>query len=87
MSKIDKNIKQTAHRVYDAPNKGILWGWEVAGYIFTKAIAAGILAFPFLFQLTGLVKIADSVFIYSGYLITLISWVDRDFADQRFRSA
>ena len=60
-SKIDNEIKQTARRVYDEPNKGILWGWEVAGYIFTKAIAAGILALPFLFQLTGLVKVADSV--------------------------
>jgi formate-dependent nitrite reductase membrane component NrfD len=60
-SKIDNEIKQTARRVYDAPNKGILWGWEVAGYIFTKAIAAGIIALPFLFQLTGLVKVEDSV--------------------------
>jgi Fe-S-cluster-containing dehydrogenase component/formate-dependent nitrite reductase membrane component NrfD len=29
-------------RVYDTPDKGVLWGWEVAGYVWTKAIAAGI---------------------------------------------
>lgn len=28
-------------RVYDAPDKGILWGWEVSAYVWTKAIAAG----------------------------------------------
>jgi len=71
VSKIDKDIKQTARRVYDAPNKGILWGWEVAGYIFTKAIAAGILAFPFLFQLTGLVKVADSV-LFTVAILSLL---------------
>ena len=71
VSKIDKDLKQTARRVYDAPNKGILWGWEVAGYIFTKAIAAGILAFPFLFQLTGLVKVADSV-LFTVAILSLL---------------
>ncbi len=61
VSKIKTGLKQAARRVYDAPNKGILWGWEVAGYIFTKAIAAGILAFPFLFHQTGWVTVPDSV--------------------------
>lgn len=28
-------------RAYDQPDKGIQWGWEVAAYIGTKAIAAG----------------------------------------------
>jgi len=28
-------------RVYDTPDKGILWGWEVAAYVLTKAIASG----------------------------------------------
>lgn len=35
-------------RVYDAPDKGILWGWEVSGYVLTKAIAAGAFLVPFL---------------------------------------
>ena len=28
-------------RVYDVPDKGVLWGWEVSAYVWTKAIAAG----------------------------------------------
>ncbi len=35
-------------RVYDAPNKGLLWGWEVSTYVWTKAIAAGAFLIPFL---------------------------------------
>lgn len=35
-----------ARRVYDAPNKGILWGWEVSAYILTKAIATGAFLIP-----------------------------------------
>ncbi len=30
-------------RIYDAPDKGILWGWEVSAYIWTKAISAGVI--------------------------------------------
>ncbi len=41
-----KNRKKEARRVYDAPSKGILWGWEVAAYIWTKAIAAGAFLLP-----------------------------------------
>lgn len=33
-------------RVYDAPGKGVLWGWEVSAYILTKAIAAGAFLLP-----------------------------------------
>ncbi len=35
-------------RIYDAPDKGILWGWEVSAYVLTKAIAAGAFLVPFL---------------------------------------
>ena len=34
-------------RVYDAPGKGVLWGWEVSTYVWTKAIASGAYLFPF----------------------------------------
>ncbi|MCO6512507.1 MAG: polysulfide reductase NrfD [Aridibacter famidurans] len=33
-------------RVYDAPSKGMLWGWEVSAYVLTKAIAAGAFIVP-----------------------------------------
>ncbi|MCL4729173.1 MAG: polysulfide reductase NrfD [Planctomycetes bacterium] len=32
---------EKVRRAYDAPDKGVQWGWEVAAYIMTKAIAAG----------------------------------------------
>ena len=35
-----------ARRVYDAPDKGVLWGWEVSAYIWTKAIAGGAFILP-----------------------------------------
>ncbi len=40
--------RQKARRVYDAPQKGTLWGWEVSAYILTKAIAAGAFFIPIL---------------------------------------
>jgi len=42
-------LMQKNKRVYDSPDKGILWGWEVSAYVLTKAIAAG----AFLFLLIG----------------------------------
>ena len=35
-------------RVYDAPSKGVLWGWEVGAYVWTKAIASGAFLAPVL---------------------------------------
>lgn len=42
-----------ARRVYDTPDKGILWGWEVSGYVWTKAIAAGALLIPIIAWIFG----------------------------------
>jgi Fe-S-cluster-containing dehydrogenase component/formate-dependent nitrite reductase membrane component NrfD len=42
-----------ARRVYDTPDKGILWGWEVSAYVFTKAIAAGAFLIPFFALVLG----------------------------------
>lgn len=41
-------LKENARRVYDAPNKGVLWDWKVSAYVWTKAIAAGAFLVPFL---------------------------------------
>lgn len=46
-------LNGTARRVYDTPDKGILWGWEVSAYVFTKAIAAGAFLIPFMAILLG----------------------------------
>lgn len=41
-----KSATEKPRRVYDAPGKGVLWGWEVSAYILTKAIAAGAFLIP-----------------------------------------
>ncbi len=45
---VDVLMNGGARRVYDAPNKGLLWGWEVSGYVFTKAISTGAFLVPLL---------------------------------------
>ena len=44
-------------RVYDTPDKGILWGWEVSAYVWTKAISAGAFLVPFLAWAFGFAEI------------------------------
>jgi Fe-S-cluster-containing dehydrogenase component/formate-dependent nitrite reductase membrane component NrfD len=38
----DRSVPAPPRRVYDAPGKGVLWGWEVSAYVWTKAISAGL---------------------------------------------
>lgn len=45
-----------ARRIYDTPNKGILWGWEVSGYVWTKAISAGAFLVLFLATIFGIAQ-------------------------------
>ncbi|MGI9515403.1 MAG: 4Fe-4S dicluster domain-containing protein, partial [Pirellulaceae bacterium] len=33
---------EVTRRAYDAPNKGVLWGWQVSAYVWTKAISSGV---------------------------------------------
>ena len=58
-------LNGTARRVYDTPDKGILWGWEVSAYVFTKAIAAGAFLIPFIAFLFG-VEISSTIAIWSS---------------------
>ncbi len=53
-----------ARRVYDTPDKGILWGWEVTAYVVTKAIAAGAFLIPFIALLLGY-ELSDSTKLWS----------------------
>lgn len=48
-------------RVYDSPNKGTLWGWEVSAYVFTKAIAAGVFLVAFLATITNRVLLSETM--------------------------
>ena len=50
---IDVLMGKEARRIYDTPNKGILWGWEVSGYVWTKAIASGVFLVLFLATIFG----------------------------------
>lgn len=54
-----------ARRVYDTPDKGILWGWEVSAYVFTKAIAAGAFLIPFIATLLGY-ELSDTTKLWSA---------------------
>ena len=54
-----------ARRVYDTPDKGILWGWEVSAYVFTKAIAAGAFLIPFLAIILGY-EVSDTTKLWSA---------------------
>ncbi len=40
-------------RAYDAPQKGVLWGWQVSGYLWTKSIAAGACLLPMTARTVG----------------------------------
>ncbi|TCD48222.1 4Fe-4S dicluster domain-containing protein [Chlorobium sp. N1] len=37
-------------RVYDAPSKGSVWGWEVPAYVWSKAVSAGAFLLLFAFS-------------------------------------
>jgi len=54
-----------ARRVYDTPDKGILWGWEVSAYVITKAIAAGAFLIPFLALILG-VEVNNTIKLWSA---------------------
>ena len=59
-----------ARRVYDAPDKGILWGWEVSAYVLTKAVSAGVFLVYFLGAMLG--KPVTTELAYSTGIISLI---------------
>ncbi|REJ78887.1 MAG: 4Fe-4S ferredoxin [Acidobacteria bacterium] len=57
-------------RVYDAPSKGMLWGWEVSAYILTKAIAAGAFIVPVV--ASSQAYIIGEVFKQIGAIVAMI---------------
>lgn len=61
---IEVLMGKEARRTYDTPNKGILWGWEVSGYVWTKAISAGVMLVLFLASIFG---IADPTTATEGW--------------------
>ncbi|MED5398549.1 MAG: 4Fe-4S dicluster domain-containing protein [Candidatus Thermoplasmatota archaeon] len=51
----------SAKRSYDQPSKGVLWGWEVSAYIWTKGIASGTYVVAVLAMLSGMVEMSDDL--------------------------
>ncbi|WP_456423394.1 4Fe-4S dicluster domain-containing protein, partial [Lutibacter sp.] len=62
-----------ARRVYDTPDKGILWGWEVSTYVFTKAIAAGAFLIPFIAIMLGYEVSATAKLWSAGISLTFLA--------------
>ncbi len=58
-----------ARRVYDAPDKGVLWGNDVAAYVWTKAISAG--AFLVLFAASVLGLAVDPVLAWTAGTVAM----------------
>lgn len=69
LHQIEPLEKKSARRVYDAPGKGVLWGWEVAAYILTKAVAAGAFLLPIV---AGFVTEVPKSVKQFGALVSLI---------------
>lgn len=47
-------FENNASRTYDAPDKGVLWGWEVSAYLVTKGVAGGAVLVSLALHLLGL---------------------------------
>ncbi len=58
---IVQSMAPLPRRAYDAPQKGVLWGWQVSGYLWTKSIATGVVMVPLLAHLLNLVNVSSSV--------------------------
>ncbi|MEL6989703.1 MAG: 4Fe-4S dicluster domain-containing protein, partial [Bacteroidota bacterium] len=54
-----ENVFAKAKQVYNSPQKGILWGWEVSMYVFTKAIASGMILIPLLAFIFNDIRLTD----------------------------
>ncbi|WP_207956225.1 4Fe-4S dicluster domain-containing protein [Rubrobacter marinus] len=68
-----KRLSGGARRTYDAPNKGVAWGKEVPGYVWTKAIASGSVAIPFL--IAGLGVAVEGAALWAGTVLGLVFMV------------
>ncbi len=60
LARAERRVQQEgdgARRAYDIPQRGVLWDWEVSGYLWSKSIAAGVLFLPLLLHLSGLMPL------------------------------
>lgn len=64
-------VRPDPKRAYDAPQKGVLWGWQVSSYLWTKSISAGTCLLPLVAETIGLAVVPSWIKI-SGLTIALI---------------
>ncbi|HJY84699.1 MAG TPA: NrfD/PsrC family molybdoenzyme membrane anchor subunit, partial [Candidatus Binatia bacterium] len=64
-------LLESARRVYDIPSEGVMWGWEVPAYIWTKAVAAGTVLVPFVANSFGLSALTPTT-LSTGVLLGLL---------------
>ena len=62
---------EVASRVYDSPNKGVLWGKEVSAYVWTKAISCGVFFILFFLHNLGFIFLPQTVRVF-GVSVSLI---------------
>jgi len=53
--------KPKARKVYDIPAKGVVWGWEVPAYVWSKAVASGLFLLMFVLQTLLMHSLSDSL--------------------------
>ena len=71
-------VMDQTKRTYDAPDKGILWGWEVSAYVWTKAISAGAILVPAMYKLLGMGELSNGVLwasVITGLLFLLLTGI------------
>ncbi len=61
---------EKARRTYDQPNRGVMWGKEVPAYVWTKAIATGSVAIPFL--AVGIGAAVSDAALWAGAILGLV---------------
>lgn len=62
---IEAVMGKEARRIYDTADKGILWGWEVSGYVWTKAISAGSILIPGIGDLAGWMPMSSEQWFFA----------------------
>lgn len=69
-AKLEQELK-SGRRSYDAPTQGVLWGWQVTAYLWTKAIAAGVVMIPMLAVALGIPAIPPLA-LWSSIVVSLL---------------
>lgn len=60
---------EKSKRVFDTPDKGILWGWEVSSYVWTKAISTGTFLVVFLSLFSNIFSQNESLNLLASNII------------------